>query len=371
MALGRTVVVPAAARYNRGMTRSPLLITAPAGLYCEAGDFYIDPWRAVPRAIITHAHSDHARRGMGEYVCARDGAAVLATRVGEQSRIVPVDYGQRLTFRDVIVSLHPAGHILGSSQVRIEHRGEVWCVSGDYKTQADRTCQPFELVQCHTFVTESTFGLPIYRWQPQQTVFSQINDWWQRNRDDGVTSVLFGYSLGKAQRLLGGVDPTIGPIVSHGAAETMNGLYRAAGIALPPTVHVAGAKKSPELQGALVIGPQSVQGTGWLNRFGDVSLAFASGWMAVRGTRRRSALDRGFVLSDHADWSGLLGTIEATGAERILVTHGQVNVLVRWLSEHGHDAAPLHTQFVGEAEDAGDTGGSLETGVVADAAREE
>jgi putative mRNA 3-end processing factor len=202
------------------------------GVYCPSGDFYIDPWGPVDRAVITHAHSDHARSGSKQYLTAQPGQSLLRARLGEDTAIEGVSYGEAVSLNGVHVSLHPAGHVLGSSQVRLENRGEVWVVSGDYKLEPDATCAAFEPVRCHTFLTESTFGLPIYRWQPQTRVFEQINAWWKSNQEKGKASLLFAYALGKAQRVLAGVDSSIGPIYTHGAVEKLTQVYRAAGIPL-------------------------------------------------------------------------------------------------------------------------------------------
>jgi putative mRNA 3-end processing factor len=329
-----------------------LLRVTDAGLYCEAGDFYVDPWRPVPRAVITHAHGDHAVRGCGRYLTSTAGRGVLASRMDFGAVIDGVSYGAPQSIGGVTVSLHPAGHILGSSQVRVEHRGEVWVISGDYKLSPDATCTAFEPVRCDTFVTECTFGLPIYRWPAQERVFGEVNDWWQANREAGRVSVLMAYALGKAQRLLAGVDPSIGPIYCHGAVERMNREYRTAGVPLPETQYSGGWRASDDPRGALVVAPPSVQGTSWLRKFGASSVAFASGWMQVRGTRRRRAVDRGFVVSDHADWNELLRAIRETEATRVLATHGRTGPMVRWLREAGLDAAALRTEYVGERDDA-------------------
>jgi putative mRNA 3-end processing factor len=328
---------------------SALIELTDRGLYCAAGRFFIDPWQPVARAVLTHAHADHARRGSASYLVAAEGARVFRTRLGDDAHIETLPYGAPLHLGDVTVSLHPAGHILGSAQVRVERRGEVWVVSGDYRVGADTTCTPFEPVSCHTFVTESTFGLPIYRWPAQAEVFAAINAWWQANQAAGKASVLFAYALGKAQRVLAGVDATIGPILTHGAVERLARDYRASGVPLPPTVY-AGEAGRADYRRALIIAPPSAQGTPWLRRFGLVSTAFASGWMQVRGARRRRAVDRGFILSDHADWPGLLGAIAATGAGRVWVTHGYSAVLARWLDECGYAAAVVQTRFEGERD---------------------
>ena len=342
-----------------------LVIARPEGLYCPPGDFYIDPWRPVDRAVITHAHSDHARIGHGHYLAQTDSEGTLRTRLGVDINLQTVPYGEAIEHRGVKISLHPAGHVLGSAQVRLEHRGRVWVASGDYKTEPDGTCTPFEPVPCDTFITESTFGLPIYRWPTQAVLFDDINGWWRRNADDGRASVLFCYAFGKAQRILHGVDPGIGPIVVHGAVEPLNAVYRAAGVALPPTLRVSDAGVDAQsLKRALVLAPPSAEGTPWMRRFGNYADAFASGWMQLRGARRRRGVDRGFIMSDHADWPGLQKAIKGTGAERVFVTHGSVAVLVRWLTENGLDAQGFKTEY-GDTDD--DEGTTSPSGVKAEA----
>jgi putative mRNA 3-end processing factor len=329
-----------------------LLQLTESGLYCAAGDFFIDPWRGVDFAVVTHAHSDHARNGSRHYLTADAGRGILHERLGTGASIQGVAYGDRLMRNGVTISLHPAGHILGSAQVRVEHRGEVWVVSGDYKLEVEPTCAPFEPVKCHTFVTESTFGLPIYRWLPQREIFDEINAWWRGNQVAGRTSVLFGYSLGKAQRLLAGVDASIGPIFVHGGVAKFLLHYAAAGVRLPAVEQATVESVRAAADRGLVITPASVQGTHWLGKFGEISTAFASGWMQIRGNRRRRALDRGFALSDHVDWDGLLKAIRETGADRIWVTHGYLSPMVRWLRENGWRAEALATRFEGEAPEA-------------------
>ena len=331
-----------------------LLRLTDRGLYCEAGDFYVDAWSAVPKVVVTHAHGDHVAWGCEAYLTSAAGAAVLAARLPEGAAISPLPYGDAVTIGGVRVSLHPAGHILGSSQVRLEYQGDVWVVSGDYKTDPDPTCTPFEPIRCNTFVTESTFGLPIYRWRPEREVMADINAWWRANAEAGRTSLLYGYALGKAQRLIAGLDPGIGPILTHGAVERMTSVYRAGGVSLPPTTYAGAGTRRDTPRGAIVVAPPSADASPWSRRFGPSSNAFASGWMRVRGARRRRSLDRGFPLSDHADWPGLLGAIEATGATSVWVTHGYTSVLTRWLGEHGLDARAVATRFEGEREDAAD-----------------
>jgi putative mRNA 3-end processing factor len=335
-----------------------LITTTDAGLFCAAGGFHIDPWKPVDRAVITHGHSDHARLGSKRYLCAAGGEDILCARLGADINLQSVAYGEAFDLNGVRVSLHPAGHLLGSAQVRVEHHGEVWVISGDYKTQADATCAAFVPVKCDVFITESTFGLPIYRWKPQQTVFDEINGWWRENQAADRTSIIYAYALGKAQRLLGGLDPSIGPILLHGAVSRLTEVYERVGVKLPAWSHATPESAKQTRGKAMVIAPPSAQGTPWLRKFGEQSSAAASGWMQVRGNRRRGNVDRGFVLSDHADWDGLLSTIRATGAQRIGVTHGSVNPLARYLNENGWQASvyPTHFSNRGEEEDASDAG---------------
>jgi putative mRNA 3-end processing factor len=323
-----------------------------SGLYCPAGDFHIDPWGPVDRAVITHSHADHARPGSKRYLTAQPGERLLQMRLGDAAAIEGTPYGETVVWNGVRISLHPAGHILGSAQVRLERGGEVWVVSGDYKVEPDPTCAPFEPLRCHTFVTESTFGLPIYRWRPQAEVFDQIHYWWRRNQERGKASLLLAYALGKAQRVLAGLDPSIGPIYTHGAVEKVNTVYRAAGVALPETIHAVTAGER-DWSRALILAPPQANGTPWIRRFGPVSTGFVSGWMRIRGARRRRSLDRGFVLSDHADWPALLDAIHATGAKSVGVTHGYRHPLARWLEDHGTAALPVETRFEGEQDETG------------------
>jgi putative mRNA 3-end processing factor len=336
------------------MPSADLLTITDSGLYCPAGDFYVDPWRPVNRAIVTHAHSDHARWGSERYLTTPEGRLVLQGRMGPAAMIETLPYGKSLTLGGVKVSLHPAGHVLGSAQVRIEHTGAVWVVSGDYKLAADPTCARFEPIRCHTFITESTFGLPIYRWPETSDVIADVIDWWQANREEGVASIVFTYALGKAQRLIASLGTSVGPIYCHGAVESVNATYRASGVDLPPTMFAGRGEGKRSWDGALVVAPPSAAGSPWLRKFGDISTAFASGWMLVRGTRRRRAVDRGFVFSDHADWPGLCEAIRATGAQRVLVTHGSTAAMSRWLNEQGIVAEALETRFEGEVDETSD-----------------
>ena len=326
-----------------------LLTETKSGLYCPQGDFYVDPWRAVDRALITHAHADHARWGSKKYLAADTGSQVLRIRMGKSADLEFQPLGKPLTIGGVKVTFFPAGHILGSAQIRIERNGESIVVSGDYKRQADATCRPFEPVRCNTFITESTFGLPIYRWPSSESVFDGINQWWRANQEQGKCSMLLAYSLGKAQRLLAGVDASIGPIFTHGAVEKLNAGYREAGISIPDTTYVGSVDaKEIDWSQTLVVAPPAAAGTTWARRFGKISVAMASGWMQIRGTRRRRSMDRGFILSDHVDWPDLMQTIRETEAENIWVTHGYTDVVVRHLSEQGYNARVVETEFTGE-----------------------
>ena len=329
-----------------------LLTSTPAGLFCEPGGFHVDPWLPVPVAIVTHAHGDHARPGSGRYICAAPGAELLRRRVGDDARIRAVPYGERVEQGAVVFSFHPAGHVLGSAQVRIEGAGATWVVTGDFKRQADPTCAPFEPLGCDVIVSEATFALPVYCWPPVDRVIEQVLDWWRANRDAGRASVLFCYALGKAQRLLALLAPHVErPVYVHGAIAALVDLYRAAGVALAPTVPVGETLKGRSFAGELILAPEMAIGTTWMRRFGPHDTGFASGWMRVRGNRRRRSFDRGFEISDHADWPGLLQTIRESGAGRVLLTHGYGDPLARYLREQGLEADVLPTRFGAETED--------------------
>jgi putative mRNA 3-end processing factor len=339
------------ALHNRSEPPTALVEVTPRGLFCSVGGFYIDPWRSVPRAVITHAHSDHATNGCGAYLCSLSGKPVLRERVGKGAVIEGLPWGQTKKIGDATVSLHPAGHILGSAQVRIEVRGEVWVLSGDYKTIPDVSCEAFEPVKCDCFITESTFGLPLYRWPEPATVFEELRQWWAENRAAGRTSVVFAYPLGKSQRLLAGLAEREGPVGIYGNAARFYEIYRKAGYPqAEAAVYNAETISTFRDRGGLLIAPAMLLNTRPLNRLGEFSTAFASGWMRLRGARRRQAVDRGFVLSDHADWPGLLEAIKATGAARIGVTHGYTSQMVRYLREEcSLEAWEIPTRFTGES----------------------
>lgn len=332
---------------------SDLIVLDDRGLYCPRGEFHIDPWRRVSRAILTHGHGDHARSGMGHYWAADVGLPILRKRLGQYAPLEGLAYGEKRQFGAVTVSLHPAGHILGSAQVRIEHDGEVWVVSGDFKRDPDPTCAPFEVVPCDTFITEATFANPVYRWPDAALVAGEIHDWWQSCAAEGRPAVLFTYALGKAQRILaelaGYTDDTV---LLHGAMVDLVDIYRQAGVTMLPTMAVSALGRKADCAGRLILAPPSAAGSKWLRRFKHASTGFASGWMLIRGNRRRRGYDRGFVVSDHADWDGLIRSIEDCGARRVLATHGDSHILLRYLRERGLDAAELQAPWGDEEETA-------------------
>lgn len=319
-----------------------LVVLRDAGLYCPAGDFYIDPSLRVPRAVITHAHGDHAHSGMGHYWAAKRGEGLLRARVGRNSPMTLPAYGQAFQMGAATVSLHPAGHVLGSAQVRIAVNGQVWVVSGDYKRCADPSCDPFEVLPCHTFITEATFALPQYVWPGPGVVAQQIFNWWQQCKAEGKTAVLLAYALGKAQRVLAELlVHTQEPAWLHGAMVPLVQAYRDAGVALLPTRPLGAPPSSHNFAGQLILAPPGAAGTPWMKRFAPYSTGFTSGWMQLEHSQRRAAYDQGFVLSDHSDWPSLLRTIEETGAQRVLAMHGHSEVLVKHLRQRGIDAAEL------------------------------
>ena len=320
-----------------------------AGLFCAAGGFHVDPWAPVERAVITHAHGDHLRPGSGAYLASAASAHLIRHRLGASVPLTTVEYGEAVDINGVRVSLHPAGHILGSAQVRVEHRGEVWVASGDYKRSPDATCAPFEPLRCHAFITEATFGLPIFRWDPPAETVAAIVAWWDEMRAAGRAAVLFGYALGKSQRVLAELaQVTDRPVFIHGALAEFVEAYRASGVTMPETRRVTNLPRGTSFAGELIVAPLSARGSTWMRRLGDHSSAFASGLMRLRGARRRRSYDRGFALSDHADWDALISTVADTGAERVYVTHGYTEQLARYLRDVGVDAQAWRTQYEGE-----------------------
>ncbi|WP_339704215.1 ligase-associated DNA damage response exonuclease [Algoriphagus aquimarinus] len=315
------------------------------GIFCPRADVYIDPWKPVKSAIITHGHSDHARRGNEHYVCHQDTMAILRLRLGMEISVQGLAYNEVIIKNGVRISLHPAGHIIGSAQVRLEYKGEIWVVSGDYKVMSDGLSVPFEPVKCHHFITESTFGLPIYNFPPAQDVYASINNWWKQNAAEGFNSIVIAYALGKSQSILHHLDQGIGDIFLHGAVANVNNTFNENGH------NFSGIWITPEMdrkaiQGAMIVAPPSALSTPWMSKFSPSRKAVCSGWMQLRGARRRSGVDRGFVLSDHCDWNQLNEAVLATGAENIYVTHGYQTTYAKWLTEHYQlNAVEIKTQF--------------------------
>jgi putative mRNA 3-end processing factor len=318
------------------------------GICCPRAQVYLDPWKPVKRALITHGHSDHARWGNEHYLSTETAAPVIRHRLQLNSNLQTIRYGEPVLINGVRFSFHPAGHIPGSAQIRVEYQGEVWVFSGDYKLENDGISEVFEPVKCHVFVTESTFGLPVYRWKPQSEVFGEMNLWWKKNQAEGRVSVIAGYTLGKSQRILANIDTSIGTVFVHGAVDSINTVLNNQGVPLPVTKRVTKESTRSDYEGALVICPPSALGSPWINRFLPYSVGIASGWMTLRGARRRRSADRGFVLSDHADWPDLNAAIKETGAEKIFVTHGYSEIFAQWLNENGYDAKEVITQYEGE-----------------------
>ncbi len=324
-----------------------LLTITDKGIYCAEANVYIDPWKPVDKALITHAHSDHARWGHKQYISQHSSVPIIRHRL-KGANVRGVKFGEKININGVQFSFHPAGHIIGSAQIRVEHKGRVEVASGDYKLEADGISEEIEIVKCHHFITESTFGLPIFRWRPQSEVFSDINEWWKKNKEEGKISFITAYALGKAQRLIQNVDSKIGTIYTHGSIEIVNNLFRDQGINIPTTRHLTSEISQKQLIGNLVIAPSSALGSSWGKKIKPASIAITSGWMTMRGNRRRRGADRGFILSDHADWDGLNKVIDATGASEVTVTHGYTEAFARHLSERGFKAYTATTEYTGE-----------------------
>lgn len=329
----------------------PLIEFTDKGLYCRQGNFYIDPWKPVDHAVITHAHSDHARWGSQSYLCHTYSLPILQLRLGPNN-YQTAEWGETIFLNGVKVSLHPAGHVIGSSQIRVEYAGEVWVASGDYKTENDGLSGEFEPIKCNTFITESTFGLPIYNWKSQAEIYSAIQQWVLANKAAERTSVLIAYSLGKAQRVLQAVAKVSDNIHVHGAIWNMHETLVNAGWDLPAVKRVQPDTPKEDFKNGVVIAPPSADGTPWMKRFSPYSVGVCSGWMQVRGNARRRNVDAGFVMSDHADWKGLLQAIEATGAEKVFVTHGFQAAFSRYLNEKGISAAEVKTEYGNDEEEA-------------------
>lgn len=329
------------------MTNKGLLVHTALGLYCPKADVYLDPWKPVKKAILSHGHADHARWGSSSYLCTPTAAPVIKYRLGEIN-LQTLPFGEEKLINGVSFSFHPAGHILGSAQIKVSYKGEIVVFSGDYKTANDGFSEAFEPVKCHTFITESTFGLPVYHWQDQKWVFNEMEEWCKNNRNNGHLSILYGYSLGKAQRILQGLPESIGPIFTHSTIEAVLNVMRNQGVSLKNTIPVNEHLTRADLLSGVIIAPPAVQNSNWLKKFEPIRNGVVSGWMALRGARRRRNADKGFVLSDHADWEGLNEAISLTGAENVFVTHGYTDILSKWLIDKGLNAHPLETNFEGD-----------------------
>ena len=329
------------------MTNKGLLVHTALGLYCPKADVYLDPWKPVKKAILTHGHADHARWGSSSYLCTPTAAPVIKYRLGDIN-LETLPFGEEKLINGVSFSFHPAGHILGSAQIKVSYKGEIVVFSGDYKTANDGFSEAFEPVKCHTFITESTFGLPVYHWQDQKWVFNEMEEWCKNNRNNGQLSIIYGYSLGKAQRILQGLPESVGPIFTHSTIEAVLNVMRNQGVSLKNTIPVNEHLTRADLLSGVIIAPPAVQNSNWLKKFEPIRNGVVCGWMALRGARRRRNADKGFVLSDHADWEGLNEAISLTGAENVFVTHGYTDILSKWLIDKGLNAHPLETNFEGD-----------------------
>jgi putative mRNA 3-end processing factor len=329
------------------MNKKGLLVHTGLGLYCPKADVYLDPWKPVKKAILSHGHADHARWGSSSYLCTPTAAPVIKYRLGDIN-LETLPFGEEKLINGVSFSFHPAGHILGSAQIKVSYKGEIVVFSGDYKTANDGFSEAFEPVKCHTFITESTFGLPVYHWQDQKWVFNEMEEWCKNNRNNHHLSILYGYSLGKAQRILQGLPESVGPIFTHSTIEAVLNVMRNQGVSLKNTIPVNEHITRADLLSGVIIAPPAVQNSNWLKKFEPIRNGVVSGWMALRGARRRRNADKGFVLSDHADWEGLNEAISLTGAENVFVTHGYTDILSKWLIDKGLNAHPLETNFEGD-----------------------
>lgn len=326
-----------------------LLSLTSKGLYCALGDFYIDPWEKVQTAVITHGHGDHAHWGMGHYIAVKESEHILRKRIGD-AKITTYRYGEVFHMGDVDVSFHPAGHILGSSQVRIQYNDEVWVFTGDFKRDLDLTCTPFEVVPCDVFISEATFSLPVYRWPDFRDEMKEVYAWWLKNKEEGFNSVLCCYALGKAQRIIAGLRELTGdPIWVHGTVDELNQSYAKTGLSWPDVYKVPLESKE-KFSGAMILCPPSALGSSWHKRLSPKKVAFASGWMRLRGNRRRKGYERGFVISDHADWPSLIRTVKETGCRKVYFTHGNTDAIVKYLKDEGVAAYDLKLPYDTDGE---------------------
>ncbi|UAB75069.1 ligase-associated DNA damage response exonuclease [Mesoflavibacter sp. SCSIO 43206] len=324
------------------------------GIYCIPGKFYLDPWYPVDYAIISHGHADHSRWGNKHYLCHQDSKNILLHRLGKDISIETLNYNQIKTINGVKVSFYPAGHIIGSVQIKLEYKGKVVVFSGDYKTNTDFITTPFEPVKCHEFITESTFGLPIYSWKTEVDLQSQLQQWIVNNQRQNKTSVFFGYSLGKAQRIMSLVDG-VDEVYVHSAINNLNQAISKSGIVLPKSKLITSDFNKKDIQNKIVILPPALLGSKLLKKIPNAATAICSGWMQIRGNRRWKGVDAGFAVSDHADWNGLLSAVKATEAEKVYVTHGSQAVFSKYLNEIGIESQEVVTEYGTEDnEDAKD-----------------
>jgi len=319
-----------------------LLRLSKYGIYCPAGDFYIDATGKVERNIVTHAHSDHARPGHISYLSHKSSEPLLRARLGKRIKIESLEYQEQISIHGIKVTLYPSGHIYGAAQVKVEQNGEIWVVTGDYKLEDDGLSVPFEPVKCHHFITECTFGLPVYQWPDQDEVYRKINDWWRENTLQGITSILYGYSLGKSQRIIKNIDHTNGPVYVHKSVGAMNQAIIGDGADLPQTTTLNEQLAPEKIKGNLVIAPPSFTAGPIIRELSPFSVAMASGWIQTGRNMGSGRLNKGFVLSDHADWDGLLTAINATESERVITMHGYTSELTRWLNENGRNSVEIN-----------------------------
>lgn len=316
------------------MSSTTLLIYTSRGLYCPLADVYIDPHKPVQRALITHGHSDHAILGHRYYLSTPITAAINKFRLGNFIQVQTIEFGDPIYINQVKFSFHPAGHIPGSAQIRVEYQGEVWVVTGDYKTERDKVSGAFELIRCNTLITETTFALPIYQWKPQAIITKEILDWYQDNLRQGKSSVLLAYALGKSQRIIESI-PTDIPIYTHGTVHNTNEVIISAGLHLRPSTKVSSRVSKKDIQKGITVAPASVLNTPWIRSLQEPVTATASGWMALNNNRKKQAADYGFTLSDHVDWNALNEVVFSCGAEKIWLTHGYTTDYARWLESKG------------------------------------
>ena len=315
-----------------GETSFDLIKYTSSGLYCELADLWIDPNKPVKRAIITHAHMDHFTFGCEEYISTYETAIILKERIGKGINIKTYDFCEDFKINGINFSLHPSGHILGSSQIKLTLADEKWLITGDFKRQRDETCKEYEKVKTDFIISESTFGLPIFKWDEPQNTATDITKW--VNSSQEKTSILFCYSLGKAQRLLNEISKTNfkNKIYTHSTIHKMNNCYKKLGVEVIDTRKFDQKKNNEDLKGSLILLPPSLNKNSFIKNFKEIQTGFASGWMSIRARRKRSGYDKGFAISDHADWEAILNTIKESKAKNVFFHHGDSEALNRYLN---------------------------------------